>query len=127
VAGRRHVAARAGVGVAPPDVVELIRAQAFGSESRAPVLPNGYVVPVPAGRDGAFLVALEDPEREPAGLGAVRHIATVAALELTRLYAERQALRRWGAETLGELFAGGLDAASVRARCARRGSTPRPH
>lgn len=113
-----------GLRPAPPDVVELIREQAFRSDSHAPVLPGGYVVPVPAGREGAFLVAMEDPEREPAGLGAVRHIATVAALELTKLYVERQALRRRGAETLGKLFAGALDASTVESALHEAGFDP---
>ncbi len=103
-----------GLPPAAPEVVELIRSRPMAASSpEVPRLAGGHIVEIPAGRDGAFLVAIEEPDRTPAGLGAVRHIATVAALELTRLYVERQALRRHGAEVLANLFAGSLDGATV--------------
>ena len=47
---------------------------------------------------------------------AVRHIATIAALELSNLQREREALRREGAETLGEMLSGMLDRDAIRTR-----------
>jgi PucR family transcriptional regulator, purine catabolism regulatory protein len=82
-------------------------------------------VPVPLrGRIAGYLVAVEQPGREALGLLAVRHIATIAALELANLQRSREALRREGAETLGEMLAGMLDPGAVRARLRPAGLDP---
>ena len=74
-------------------------------------------VPIPLrGRIAGYLVAAEQQGREPLGLLAVRHIATIAALELANLQREREALRREGAETLGEMLSGMLDRDAIRTR-----------
>jgi len=74
-------------------------------------------VPVPLrGRVAGYLVAIERPSSEGLGLLAVRHIATIAALELANLMREREALRREGAETLGEMLSGMLDLDAVETR-----------
>jgi PucR family transcriptional regulator, purine catabolism regulatory protein len=79
--------------------------------------PGRVSVPVPLrGRIAGYLVAVEQPGREPLGLLAVRHIATIAALELANLQREREAVRREGAETLGEMLTGMLDPEAVRTR-----------
>ena len=67
---------------------------------------------------------MEQPGREALGLLAVRHIATIAALELANLQRSREALRREGAETLGEMLAGMLDPGAVRARLRLAGLDP---
>lgn len=99
----------------PPDeVVAALGGEDFAPDSGNPAVPGGFAVPVPLEqRPGTFLVALERDEEEAAGLGAVRHIATIAALELSKLYYAREALRRRGAETLAKLFAGRLEPASA--------------
>ncbi|NLT05580.1 MAG: PucR family transcriptional regulator [Solirubrobacterales bacterium] len=94
----------------PADVVEALGGEDFEPKSANPAVPGGFAVPVPlAQRPGTFLVALERPGVAPAGLGAVRHMATIAALELSKLYHERETVRRQGAEVLSKLFAGTLD------------------
>lgn len=78
-------------------------------------------VPVPLrGQVAGYLVGIERPGREALGMLALRHIATIAALELANLMREREARRREGAETLSEMLSGilGLDAARVRLRLA---------
>ncbi len=82
-------------------------------------------VPVPLrGRVAGYLVALEKAGCEGLGLLAVRHIATIAALELANLQREREALRREGAETLGEMLSGMLDLDAVRTRLRLAGLDP---
>lgn len=101
----------------PPDeVLEALAAGEFDPSSGNPAVPGGFAVPVPLDRrHGTSLVALERDRADPAGLGAVRHIATIAALELSKLYHEREIRRRQNAETLAKLFAGELDAPTVEA------------
>ncbi|HEY9241171.1 MAG TPA: PucR family transcriptional regulator ligand-binding domain-containing protein [Streptosporangiaceae bacterium] len=87
--------------------------------------PGLISVPVPLrGRIAGYLVAVEQPGREALGLLAVRHIATIAALELANLQRSREAMRREGAETLGEMLAGMLDPGAVRARLRLAGLDP---
>jgi purine catabolism regulator len=101
----------------PPDkVLTALDAADFDPNTGNPGVPGGYAVPVPLDRrQGTCLVALEREGQEPAGLGAVRHIATIAALELSELYHERETRRRQNAETLAKLFAGELDTPSAEA------------
>jgi PucR family transcriptional regulator, purine catabolism regulatory protein len=74
-------------------------------------------VPVPLrGHVAGYLIGIERPEREALGMLALRHIATIAALELANLMREREAMRREGAETLSEMLSGILDLDAVRAR-----------
>jgi purine catabolism regulator len=86
---------------------------------------GGFVVPVPVGhRTAAFLVAVEKEGKTAAGLGAVRHIATLAALELAKLYRDRESSRRQGVETLAKLFSGSLDAPAADERLRSAGFEP---
>jgi purine catabolism regulator len=57
-------------------------------------------------RVAGVLVALERPGTTPSGLGTIRNIATIAALELGELYRAREVERRKGAEVLSKLLAG---------------------
>ncbi|MGI8450791.1 MAG: PucR family transcriptional regulator ligand-binding domain-containing protein [Streptosporangiaceae bacterium] len=90
-----------------------------------PAGPGRVSVPVPLrGRIAGYLIAVEQPGSEALGLLAVRHIATIAALELANLQREREAVRREGAETLGEMLTGMLDLDAVRARLRLAGLDP---
>lgn len=94
----------------PPEVVEALGGEELRLSRGRPAVPGGYAVPIPLEqRPGSFLVALERDDAPAAGLGAVRHMATIAALELSKLYYVREMRRRRGAETLAKLFAGSLD------------------
>jgi purine catabolism regulator len=87
-----------------------------GSEDRI-VIDGGYALPIPVDRRlAAFLIAIEQPDRQSAGISALQHIATVAALEVVEAHRRREARRRSGAEALAELLAGHLttDAAAAR-------------
>lgn len=110
---------------APDEVVEALGGVDFEPTSANPAVPGGYAVPVPLEqRGGTFLVALEREGKTPAGLGAVRHMATIAALELSKIYHERETERRQGAEVLTKLFAGALDPGSAAAAVTERGIDP---
>jgi purine catabolism regulator len=86
------------------------------------VIDGGYALPIMVGhRIAAFLIALEQPEKESAGLAALQHIATVAALEVLEEYRLREARRRSGAEVLAELLAGHLTAEEATMRLEREG------
>jgi Purine catabolism regulatory protein-like family/PucR C-terminal helix-turn-helix domain len=92
-------------------------APATSGTGPSPGDPGCVSVPIPLrGRIAGYLVAAEQEGCEPLGMLAVRHIATIAALELSNLQREREALRREGAETLGEMLSGMLDRDAVRAR-----------
>ncbi|MGH2944752.1 MAG: PucR family transcriptional regulator [Solirubrobacteraceae bacterium] len=107
------------------DVIAALNSPGFDPRSGRPAVPGGYAVPVPIERrQGTFLVALETDGAEPAGLGAVRHMATIAALELSKLYYQRETLRRRGAESLAKLFGGNLDAAGVESALTEAGFDP---
>ncbi len=110
-----------GIPGAPPGWEE----PAGAGTSHGPSDQNGISVPVPLrGRVAGYLVALETGTREGLGLLAVRHIATIAALELANLQQQQEALRREGAETLGEMLSGMLDLDAVRTRLRLAGLDP---
>jgi purine catabolism regulator len=109
----------------PESVVEVLRDEDFDPKSANPAVPGGYAVPVPLEqRPGTFLVALEREGVTPAGLGAVRHMATIAALELSKSYHARESVRRHGAEVLTKLFAGTLDLVAATDSLADLGLEP---
>lgn len=81
----------------PPDQVESV----LNPTRPLPGIEGGYAVTVPvAGRTAGYLVAIEREDVEPAGLTAVRHVTTVAAILLTALYRDRADQRRSGARVL---------------------------
>jgi purine catabolism regulator len=85
-------------------------------------IDGGYVLPVPVEkRIAAFLIAFERSDQEPAGVSALRHIATVAALEVVEAYRQREAQRRSGAEALAELLAGQVTAEGAASRLEAEG------
>lgn len=92
----------------PPAVAEAI--EFWEPERGNQSFPGGYIVPIPIDRRNAgFLVALERATSEQAGLGAVRHMATIMALLVTNVYRERELERRRGAELLGRLMGGSAE------------------
>lgn len=90
-----------------------------------PGIPGGFRVAVPVGgRPAAVLYALERPGAEPVGLTAVRHVITIAALELAVQDGDRQARRREGAELLAQLLNGGIERGDARRRMHQLGLAP---
>jgi PucR family transcriptional regulator, purine catabolism regulatory protein len=74
--------------------------------AQVPGVPGGYMISVPSkGKVAGYLLGLRRPDANPAGLGALQHIATIAALERTMLEREREIERRQGSELLSELLA----------------------
>jgi PucR family transcriptional regulator, purine catabolism regulatory protein len=68
-------------------------------------VPGGHAAPIPLGdRTAGYLVAVERDGLAPAGVGAVRHLATIAALLISNVYRERELERRRGAELLGRVL-----------------------
>jgi purine catabolism regulator len=72
---------------------------------------TALVVPVPA-RRAASLVALPRASEMPT-YAILEHVATIAALEVERLLARREEMRRLGSETLARLLDGRLTAESA--------------
>jgi PucR family transcriptional regulator, purine catabolism regulatory protein len=95
---------------APPSaVVESLARFREDPDRRCQSLPGWLIAPIPLGfRTAGFVLALERADQEQAGLGAVRHIATIAALLASNLYRERELERRRGAELLGRLLGGSV-------------------
>jgi PucR family transcriptional regulator, purine catabolism regulatory protein len=86
------------------------------------IIDGGYALPIPVGhRIAAYLIAIEQEDVEPAGLSALQHIATVAALEVLDEYRQHEAYRRHGAEALAELLTGNLTAEGAAARLEEEG------
>lgn len=91
------------------DAMRMLSEVASGEARKGPGFRGGFVVPVPVGhRTAAMLIAVESADMTGAGLGAVRHVATLSALELAKTYREREASRREGVETFSKLLAGEL-------------------
>src|ERR1700722_4578947 len=107
-----------GVPVPPERYAELIPSTA----TSPPTVPGGYVLPVSGPRGTAgYILAMERADAMPAGVSAVQHIATVAALQLSMLGHEREMLRREGAEFLSEMLQRTVDPLVVRRRLASSG------
>jgi purine catabolism regulator len=89
-----------------PDAPDSLPPRLPDLTDRSPTIPGGVGVPIPlADRTAAYLLALERDGGAAAGLGAIRHIATVAALELANLYRERDEALQRGGDALADLFA----------------------
>jgi purine catabolism regulator len=89
----------------PPELAAEIES----IEPHRVVLEGGYVLRIELkGRNAALLVGIETADREPLGLQALRHVATVATVMVSHLYNEREQRRRDGAATLTALLAGAL-------------------
>lgn len=82
---------------------------------------RGIAVPIPAEQPAA-LVAEAAGDRLP-DLDLLHHVATVGSLELAGLRAERERMRRQGAELLARLVDGVVDEATARRELRRFGLT----
>ncbi|WP_406493495.1 PucR family transcriptional regulator ligand-binding domain-containing protein [Streptomyces sp. NBC_01604] len=111
------VAEYAAHGSAIPGVLRLRRRAADGSRA---VIALAVAVP---GDQPTALVAEPTGEQLP-GLDLLQHVATVGALELTQLTADRESRRRRGADLLRQLLDRGLDATTAGHRLAETGVTP---
>jgi purine catabolism regulator len=102
-------------GVAPPP--NDVATDVPPPKNSSPSIPGGYIVPVYLfGRVVGYLVALERQGSDAAGLVAVQHLATIAAVELSGVYQEREILRRRGGEVFAELLTHTLGQAETAAR-----------
>jgi purine catabolism regulator len=113
---RLHLVTAAGASLvdgfapAPTHVTASLRDFPADGRSGRPAIPGGHAAPVwVRDRLAGFVVALEQEGATPAGLGVLRTVVTIAGLELTDLYREREVMRRKGSELLARLFAGQRD------------------
>lgn len=96
----------------PPEHVQQAFIEALGEhDGRLPgflrlATPDGetlLVVPIPSQRPASLLAV---PRAEIPPFAILQHVATVAALELERMWSHREELRRLGSETLSQLLEG---------------------
>jgi purine catabolism regulator len=86
------------------------------------LLQDGYVVPVRVGdRIAAFMVARERPGSTPAGVGSIRHVATVAAVEMSSVYRDRALRRESGGRLLQQMLERRLPVNTASAQVSRFG------
>jgi purine catabolism regulator len=71
------------------------------------------LVPVPA-RHSAVLLAMPISARRRPELAVMQHVATIVAVEVERMTAEREQQRRLGAEALATVLDGRIDAAAAQ-------------
>lgn len=83
------------------------------------------VVPVPARRPSSLLATPTGPDEPPYAL--LQHVATVAALQVERLLASREELRRLGSETLAHLLDARVSAASAAVQLRAHGLEHGPY
>lgn len=95
----------------PPAVLRLQRGE-------RPAL----AVPVPAGR-AALLVVAPRHDAEPP-LALLQHVATIVALEIEKLTAEREHRRRIGSELLASIIEGRIDGAVAASQLELHGLRP---
>jgi len=84
--------------------------------------PATLAVPVPAGRSALLLVAPRHDAEPP--LSLLQHVATVVALEIEKLTAEREHRRRIGSELLLAILEGRIDGAIAASQLELHGLTP---
>lgn len=83
-----------------------------------------FVVPVPSRRPTSLLAVPRASEAPSYAI--LQHVATVAALELERLAAAREELRRLGSETFAHLLDGRLSSLSASSQLEMHGLGDRP-
>lgn len=102
-----------------------LRTQLAARDMRPPAvlrLAGALAVPVPAGR-AALLLVVPRQDVEPA-LALLQHVATVVALEVERLTAEREHRRRIGSELLASIVEGRVDGSAAAAQLELHGLRP---
>lgn len=94
----------------PPPIAETFWEAAEEHEGRLPgflrLAAHGetlLVVPIPTQRPASLLAV---PRSEVPPFALLQHVATVAAMELERMWSRREELRRLGSETLTQLLEG---------------------
>ncbi|MCW3050740.1 MAG: Purine catabolism regulatory protein-like family [Solirubrobacterales bacterium] len=83
------------------------------------------VVPVPARRSASLLAVPNEGTSAPP-YALLQHVATVLALEVGRIWAEREELRRLGSETLASLLDGRISTAAAAQQLRRHGMDEGP-
>jgi purine catabolism regulator len=83
---------------------------------------TALVVPVPSGRD-ALLIAEPRGAAAPS-LGLLQHVATIVALEVEKLTAEREQQRRLGSELLTQILDAKIDGSVAAEQLRRHGVQP---
>jgi PucR family transcriptional regulator, purine catabolism regulatory protein len=106
-----------------------LRAQLAARSMRPPAvlrLQHGdrpaLAVPVPAGRSALLLVTPRQDAEPP--LALLQHVATVVAVEVEKLTAEREHRRRIGSELLASIVEGRLDGAVAAGQLELHGLRP---
>jgi purine catabolism regulator len=114
----------------PPEPLrtELLRGLA-GRDNRPPAvlrLPCDdratLAVPIPASRSALLLVTPREDAEPP--LALLQHVATVVALEIEKLMADREHRRRIGSELLASILEGRLDGSIAAAQLELHGLRP---
>jgi PucR family transcriptional regulator, purine catabolism regulatory protein len=86
------------------------------------LLHDGFVVPVRVGdRIAAFVVAKERTGSTPAGMWSIRHVATVAAVEMSSVYRDRALRRESGGRLLQQMLERRVPASTASAQMSRFG------
>jgi PucR family transcriptional regulator, purine catabolism regulatory protein len=116
--GRRANGVLPGLTPPPDEVAEAVRRDLAGRDGPRPALTRiavgrstALVVPVPSRRPTVLVVSPGRGSRPD--LALLQHAATIAALQVERITAEREQARRLGAELLGHLVDGTLEAGSA--------------
>jgi PucR family transcriptional regulator, purine catabolism regulatory protein len=118
-----------GAKLLPEPLQAELRRQLAARDNRAPAvlrLPyearTALAVPVPAGRSALLLVT---PHHEPEPpLALLQHVATVVALEVEKLMAEREHRRRIGSELLASILEGRVDGSIAAGQLELHGLRP---
>jgi len=103
----------------------VVEASAARSGARWPIVrlqvdTPSLAVPVPGGGAEVVLV-VEALRADMPDLFAIEHVATIAALEVQKVEADRELARRTGEELLADLMAGNLDVSVAAVKLAERG------
>jgi purine catabolism regulator len=100
---------------------ELLPTHPFASHDYR-LLPGGCVVPVRVGdRIAAFVVAKEKQGANPVGVWSIRHVATVAGLEMSSVYRDRTLRREAGGRLLQQMLERRIPAEKACAQMSRFG------
>lgn len=114
----RHEPLLAGVPVPPEAITSVLptpleQAVSVGDARALPVFVRGDLV--------GYVVAVERPGATPAGMVAIQHIETVAALEVERMLSEARLARTFRAALLEDMLDGQLAPDGIRRRLSGEG------
>jgi len=121
-----HLAVVTPAGLSPETGERLVEASLLpvhplaGHDYR--LLHDGYVVPVRVGdRIAAFVVAKEGSGPPPGGVASIRHVATIAAVEMSSVYRDRALRRESGGRLLQQMLGRRVPATAAAAQAGRFG------